>query len=147
MWRHGNQTLINIMQMKIKPIAFNSPRLMLKLIRDQDSEYNDKKFGLFVRKLSFSWSKNGFLSFVIRELLAFECVVSNQSPWAINQKILLGPNRVNGGEKFDVLRGRLLGNHNNFHWQLGGQINHQPCSCKAARFIRSTELDSAVSSF
>ena len=23
-------------------------------------------------------------------------------------------------DKFDVLRGRLLGNHNDFHWQLGG---------------------------
>ena len=46
-----------------------------------------------------------------------------------------------------VLRGRLLGNHNDFHWQLGGQINHQPCSYKAARVIRCTELDSAVSSF
>ena len=50
-------------------------------------------------------------------------------------------------EKFDVLRGRLLGNHNDFHWQLGGQINHQPCSCKAARVIMCTELDNAVSSF
>ena len=50
-------------------------------------------------------------------------------------------------DKFDVLRGRLLGNHNDFHWQLGGQINHQPCSYKAARVIRCTELDSAVSSF
>ena len=27
-------------------------------------------------------------------------------------------------EKFDVLRGRLLGNRNDFHWQVGGQINH-----------------------
>ena len=50
-------------------------------------------------------------------------------------------------DKFDVLRGRLLGNHNDFHWQLGGQINHQPCSYKAARVLRCTELDSAVSSF
>ena len=57
--------------------------------------------------------------------------------------------RINGflSDKFDVLRGRLLGNHNDFHWQLGGQINHQPCSYKAARVIRCTELDSAVSSF
>ena len=23
-------------------------------------------------------------------------------------------------DKFDFLRGRLLGNHNDFHWQLGG---------------------------
>ena len=50
-------------------------------------------------------------------------------------------------EKFDVLRDRLLGNHNDFHWQLGGQINHQPCSCKAARVKIRTELDSAVLSF
>ena len=50
-------------------------------------------------------------------------------------------------DKFDVLRGRLLGNHNDFHWQLDGQINHQPCSYKAARFIKCTELDSDVSSF
>ena len=50
-------------------------------------------------------------------------------------------------DKFDVLCGRLLGNHNDFHWQLGGQINHQPCSYKAARVIRCTELHSAVSSF
>ena len=28
-------------------------------------------------------------------------------------------------EKFDVLRGRLLGNQNDFHRQLGGQINDQ----------------------
>ena len=33
-------------------------------------------------------------------------------------------------DKFDVLRGRLLGNHNDFHWQLGGQINHQPCGSR-----------------
>ena len=33
-------------------------------------------------------------------------------------------------DKFDVLRGRLLGNHNDFHWQLGGQINHQPAATK-----------------
>ena len=44
-------------------------------------------------------------------------------------------------DKFDVLRGRLLGNHNDFHWQLGGQINHQPCRYKAARVIRCTELE------
>ena len=33
-------------------------------------------------------------------------------------------------EKFDVLRGRLLGNHNDFHWQLRGQINHHPAAAK-----------------
>ena len=52
--RHGNQTLINIMQMKSEPIASDSPRFMLKLIEDQGCKYNDKKFGLFVKKLSFS---------------------------------------------------------------------------------------------
>ena len=41
-------------------------------------------------------------------------------------------------DTFDVLCGRLLGNHNDLHWQLGGQINHQPCSYKAARVIRCT---------
>ena len=54
---------------------------------------------------------------------------------------------LNETDKFYLLRGRLLGNHNDFHWQLGSQINHQPCSYKAARVIRCTELDSAVSSF
>ena len=54
---------------------------------------------------------------------------------------------VNVTDKFDVLRGRLVENYNDFHWQLGGQINHQPCSYRAARVIRCTELDSAVSSF
>ena len=53
---------------------------MLKLIEDQGCKYNDKKFGLFFRKLSFSWSKNGFLSFVIQDLLTSEDVVSNRSP-------------------------------------------------------------------
>ena len=38
-------------------------------------------------------------------------------------------------EKFDVLRGRLLGSQNNFHRQLGGQIKHQPCSRKAAQVV------------
>ena len=54
-------------------------------------------------------------------------------------------------QHLDVLRGRLLGSHVNFHWQLGGQNNHQPCSsndishCSSSQL--STELDSAVSSF
>ena len=68
---------------------------MLKLIEDQGCNSNDKKFRLLIRKLSFSWSKNVFLFFVIRELLTFECVASIDPPWAINQKILPGPNRVN----------------------------------------------------
>ena len=61
--RHGNQTLINTMQMKSEPIASDSPRFMLKLIEDQGCKYYDKKFGLFAKKLSFSWSKNGFFIF------------------------------------------------------------------------------------
>ena len=62
--RYGNQTPINIMQIKSDPIASNySPRLILKLIEDQGCKYNDKKFRLFVRKLSFSWSKNRFFTF------------------------------------------------------------------------------------
>ena len=61
--RHGNQTLINIVQIKSEPIASDSPRLMFKLIEDQGCKHNDKKFGLFVRKLSFSSSKNGFFIF------------------------------------------------------------------------------------
>ena len=32
--------------------------------------------------------------------------------------------------KLDVLRGRLLGSQNDFHWQLRGQNNLQPCSRK-----------------
>ena len=51
----------------------------------------------------------------------------------------------------DVLHGRLLGSHVNFHWQLGGHNNHQPCSSNDISHCSSsqvcTELDSAVSSF
>ena len=79
MLRHGNQTLINNMQMKSEPIASDSPRFILKLIEDQGCKYYDKQFRLFAKRLSFSWSKTNFLSFVIRELLTFECVVSNRS--------------------------------------------------------------------
>ena len=50
-------------------------------------------------------------------------------------------------QQYSAFRGRLPGNHNDFHWQLAGQINHQPCSYKAGRVIKCTELDSAVSSF
>ena len=63
MLRHGNQMLINIMQMKSEPIAFGSPRLLSKLIEVQGCKYNVKKFRLFVKKLSFTWSKNGFFIF------------------------------------------------------------------------------------
>ena len=33
-------------------------------------------------------------------------------------------------KKLDVFLGRLQGSHNNFHWQLGGNFNDQPCSRK-----------------
>ena len=42
--RHGNQTLINIMQKKSESTAFDSSRLMLKSFKDQGYKYNDKKF-------------------------------------------------------------------------------------------------------
>ena len=61
--RHGNQTLIDIMQMKSKPIASDSSRFMSKLIEDQGCKNNVEKFQLFVKKLRFSWSKNGFFIF------------------------------------------------------------------------------------
>ena len=41
--RHGNQTLINIMQMKSEPIASDSPWRMSKLIKDQGCKYNDSQ--------------------------------------------------------------------------------------------------------
>ena len=94
--RHGNQTLINFVQMKSEPIASDSPSLILKLIEDQGCKYNEKKFRLFDKKLSFSWSKNGF--FIICNsgvIKVWMCCVESIPPWAINQKILPGPNRVN----------------------------------------------------
>ena len=88
--RHGNQTLINIMQKKSEPIASDSPRFMLKLIEDQGCKYYDKKFGLFVRKLSFSWSKNRFFIFCTSGVIyVWMCSVESFPPWAINQKICL----------------------------------------------------------
>ena len=93
--RHGNQTLVNIMQIKSEPIASDNPWLMFKLIEDQGCKHNEKKFGLFVRKLSFSKSKNGF--FILCSLGVINvwiCCVESIPPWAINKKILPGPNRV-----------------------------------------------------
>ena len=69
MLRHGNQTFINIVQMKSEPIAYDSPSLILRLIEDQGCKYNDKKFRLSDRKLSFSWSKNGFFMFCNSEVI------------------------------------------------------------------------------
>ena len=78
--RHGNQMLIDIALTKRKPIAFNSPLFMLKLTQDQVCKCTIKKAKRFVRKLRFPWRKNYFLSFVVRELLTFEYVKSNQFP-------------------------------------------------------------------
>ena len=74
--RYGNQTFINIMQMKNEPIASDSPWLKLKLIEDQGCKYKDKKFKFFVRKLSFSWSENGFFIFCNSEVInVWKCCV------------------------------------------------------------------------
>ena len=51
----------------------------------------------------------------------------------------------------DVLHGRLLGSHVNFHWQLNGHNNHQPCSSNDISHCSSsqvcTELDTASGSW
>ena len=76
--RYGNQTLVNIMKMKRKSIAFDSSRLMLKLIENEGCKYNDEMLGLFVQKLSFLWSKNCFfLFFVIREFFEQSRAIQN----------------------------------------------------------------------
>ena len=68
---------------------------MLKLIEDHDCKHNDKKFGFFVKKLSFSWSKNGFFIFCNSGVTnARICCVESIPPWAINQKVFPGPNKV-----------------------------------------------------
>ena len=88
--RHGNQTLINIMQIKSEPIASDSPWLMFKLIEDQDWKYNDKKFGLFARKLSFSWSKHGFFSFCDSGVInVWICYVESIPPGPLIKKFCL----------------------------------------------------------
>ena len=80
--RQGNQMLIDIALMKRKPITFNSSLVMLKLTQDQVCKCTIKKVKRFVRKLRFSWRKNYFLSFVVRELLTFKYVKSNRFPLA-----------------------------------------------------------------
>ena len=93
--RHGNQTLINLMQMKSETIASDSPRFTLKLIEDQGCKFYDKRFGLFVKNLSFSWNKKGFFIFCNSGVFnVWMCCVESIPPWTINQKILPGSNRV-----------------------------------------------------
>ena len=41
---------------------------------------------------------------------------------------MLKTKNINKLHYLDVLHGRLLGSNVNFHWQLGGYNNHQPCS-------------------
>ena len=53
-----------------------------------------KSLDFFSENWASRGAKTNFLSFLIRELLPFEFAASNRSPWAINQKILPGPNRV-----------------------------------------------------
>ena len=88
--RHGNQTFIDIVQIKSEPIASDSPWLMLKLIEDQGCKHNDKKFGLFVRKLSFSRSKNGFFIFCSLGVInVWICCVESIPPGPLIKKFCL----------------------------------------------------------
>ena len=49
----------------------------------------------FCQKIELLVEQKRIFYLLIRELLTFECVVSNRSPpWANNQKFLPGPNRV-----------------------------------------------------
>ena len=83
------------MQMKSEPMASDSPRFMLKLIEHQGFKYNDKRFELFVRKLSFSWSKSGFFIFCnMRGINVEMCCVESIPFWDINHKILPAPNKI-----------------------------------------------------
>ena len=66
----------------------------------------------FASRITFSFTKHG------------------RQQYCISIKILIKEGLIPKPYKLDVLRGRLLGSQNNFHWQLGGQINHQPCSRK-----------------
>ena len=51
-----------------------------------------------------------------------------------------GQGHQNVLQHLDVLRGRLLGSHVNFHWQLGGQNNHQPCSSNDISHCSSSQF-------
>ena len=68
---------------------------MFKLIEEQGCKNKDNKMDFLSEKCASRKAKLAFLSFVVRELLTFEfCCVESIPPWAINQKILPGPNRV-----------------------------------------------------
>ena len=43
-------------------------------------------------------------------------------------------------QNLDVLHGRLLGSHVNFHWQLGGHNNHQSCSSNDISHCSSSQV-------
>ena len=47
----------------------------------------------------------------------------------------------------DVLHGRLLGSHVNFHWQLGGHNNHQPCSSNDISHCSSSQVSGSWHGF
>ena len=100
---------------------------------------------VFLNKHQINWSTK--IKFINRS------VDGASATKTVDAGSILGRVKIPGCplQHLDVLRGRLLGSHVNFHWQLGGQNNHQPCSsndishCSSSQL--STELDSAVSSF
>ena len=54
-----------------------------------------QKIMAFLEIRSFHEAKTKFLSLLVWELLTFDNVESNRSPlWAIDRKILLGPDKV-----------------------------------------------------
>ena len=77
----------------------------------------------------------------VADCFVINCILQNNEWWKGNGKL----KDFLKLQHLDVLRGRLLGSHINFHWQLGGQKNHQPCSsndishCSSSQL--STELD------
>ena len=78
------------MHIKSEPIASDSLWLVFKLIEDHSCKYNDKKFGLFVRKLSFSWSKNGFFIFCNSGVInVWICCVESILPGPLIKKFCL----------------------------------------------------------
>ena len=70
---------LKIAQRKRKPIAFNSPLVMLKLTQNQVRKCTIKKVKRFVGKCASHSPKTIVLSFAIRELLTFKYVELNRS--------------------------------------------------------------------